>query len=171
MRQSVDSVDLASIVSTFGATLLGVFTAFFLNSANDRRKRKVEKNAQRRTVIKTLKNELELNFKRITTDTEHRTYPDVYYKLGRIALDSAVSSGNLSLLDAKMMSEVEEVYLSMRYAEIYALRLLELWKPSGAATEGDELRVQVLKMLTDTESTLQKAIPRLVSEMDKELND
>ena len=107
MTESVNQVTLAlELVVTFS----GVFLAFLLDRFIDWRKEQQSK----KELLKNLK--IELNeLKESLVGDAYRLYPDVW--------DSAVSSGQLELLNSDQLNKLTKVYRKIKGTDYEAIRV------------------------------------------------
>jgi hypothetical protein len=105
-----ENVNQVTIVLELAVTFLGVFLAFMLDRLIDWKKRQHSK----KDLLKNLSCELNELKKSLTGDA-YKLYPDIW--------DSAVSSGQLELLDSDQLSKLTNVYRKIKGTDYEATRV------------------------------------------------
>jgi hypothetical protein len=105
-----ENINQVTLVLELSVTFFGVFLAFMLGRLIDWKKEQQAK----KELLKNLSCELNEIKKGLTGDA-YRLYPDVW--------DSAVSSGQLDLLDSEQLSKLTKVYRIIKGTDYEAIRV------------------------------------------------
>jgi hypothetical protein len=105
-----ENINQVTLVLELSVTFFGVFLAFMLDRLIDWRKEQHTKEE----LLKNLSCELNELKKSLTGDV-YRLFPDVW--------DSAVSSGQLDLLDSEQLSKLTKVYRIIKGTDYEAIRV------------------------------------------------
>jgi hypothetical protein len=105
--------ELAKLLPQLIVTFLGVFFAFMLDRAIDWRK----KNQDKKHLVLDLRNELE-RIKDELTGKGNLHFPDIW--------DSAISSGQIRLLQSELVLRLESIYRDVKGIEYEAKRVRDL---------------------------------------------
>lgn len=158
---------------SFLATLGGVAIAFLLTFWDERRRKSSEIREIQGRIISTLQTEIEKNFDDVKANRSQLGPSSVVVAIFRdSAYQSAVNSGNLSLLKEDLRNSLANIYLNFEFVE-----LLSGKKFSMLGTIADDswrqYGTRVDQMLTDRLNILERDIPgtlELLSREEKNLS-
>ena len=105
--------ELVKLLPQLAVTFFGVFLAFMLDRYIERRK----KSQDRSNLLKDLCDELD-GIKEKLTGEGHLHFPDIW--------DSAISSGQIRLLESDQVRKLASVYRDVRRIEYEAMRVRDL---------------------------------------------
>ena len=155
-------------VLNFGATLAGVFVALYLTFRHERGSRiSGEKEIQKR-ILSALRTEIGKNFDDVKANISQLGPSSIIVAIFRVsAYQSAVNSGNLSLLNEDIRNSLANIYLNIQFVETLAGKKFTMlgtiaddpWRQAGTRVD---------QMLTDRLNILNRDIPGTLELLNQE---
>ena len=154
----------------FGATLAGVFIALYLTFRHERRTRILEEREIQKRIVSALRTEIEKDFDDVKANISQLGPSSVIVAIFRVsAYQSAVNSGNLSLLKEDIRNSLANIYLNIQFVETLAAKKFTMlgtiaddqWRQSGTRVD---------QMLTDRLNILNRDIPGTLELLNQEYN-
>src|SRR5438445_6387878 len=155
-----DTLSLAlGFLLNFLATLGGVFVAFLLTFWYDKRRKSSEAREIQKRIISTLQTEIERNFDDVKANKSQVGPSSVIVAIFRdSAYQSAVNSGNLSLLKEDVRNALANIYLNFQFVETLAAKAFSMLG-TITADEWGKYGTRVDQMFSDRLDVLLRDIP------------
>src|SRR5947209_3482607 len=113
-------------VATLIASLMGVYVAFRLGIAHDRKKKKQDDRERQWQLLTAVRKELQTNLDFLNQLGESGVYRGAHMFLWTNAYESGVSGGDLTLLDSQLQTKLGFVYLQFKQLDTYGQKLIDL---------------------------------------------
>jgi len=159
-----------NILSDFLATFAGVGLAFGLTFWYDRHLKRVETRETKIRILEAISLEYQMTLNTLGQSINAERKQVKLIRFSTLAIDSAVGSGDLSLLDPKIQHEISEISTYLNQAEMYSEKILSMigsadMAMSNAAIELERFRVS----LEATENVLRVRIPEVMKVLEDEV--
>ena len=153
----------------FLATLGGVLFAFLLTFWYDRRRKSSGEREIQKRIISSLQTEIGKNFDDVKANKSQLGPSSVIVAIFRdSAYQSAVNSGNLSLLKEDVRNSLANIYLNSQFVETLAAKALSMLGTTTAFQNWATYSNRVNQMLSDRLDILLRDIPGTLELLSRE---
>lgn len=160
--------DISYVVLEFAATFFGVLLAFGLTFWYDRRRKREQEESSRLKILQAVEFELGENLKHISPesiedDTGDRT-PILLETFSTAAFDSAVNSGQFTLLDVETQTELAKIYRDFQNAKMWQDKVLSMIGSADMAMTSAKTNLKEFQdWVFRTQEGLRKNIPKVIA--------
>ena len=160
--------DTFYVVLEFAATFFSVLLAFGLTLWYDRKKRREQEESSRVRILQAIELELQENLKHITPGSAQGiaegVTPALLITIATAAFDSAVNSGQFTLLDVETQTELAKIYRDFQNAEMWQDKVLSMIGSADMAMTSAKTNLKEFEdWVFRTQEGLRKNIPKVIA--------
>ncbi len=159
-----------SVLTNFLATFVGVGLAFGLTFWYDRRNKTVQTWETKIRILEAIILEYQMTLDLLGQLVEGEVKPDKPIRFSTLAVDSAVGSGDLSLLDPNIQQAIGELRTYFKEAEMYSDKILSMIGSADMAMSNAPIElIRFRASSTTTQNTLRVRIPQVLKVLKDEV--